>query len=148
MKSVSVIKYEIAKERKENPKMKFLSYWAILSFLGVIIIKTVIRPKQLHLSSTFDFLQGTLPNFFAGAGFFVIAFVFYSAFYKNKNSIIRRLTVAFLCSFLGLTLWEFVQYFMGFPIDYLDILMTLWGNLLTIFLIFLLKLNHIQTGCN
>ena len=134
------IKYEIDKERKEKPKMRVLSYWAILSFFGVIIIKTIIRPKHLHLSDTFDFLQGTLPNLFAGSGLFVITFVYFRALYNNENSIMKRISFAFAFSFFGLTLWELIQYFMGFPIDYFDILMTGIGNLLSIFLVYLLRI--------
>lgn len=134
------IKYEIDKERGEKPKMKILSYWAILSFLGIIIIKTIIRPKHFQLSNTFDFLQGTLPNFFAGSGIFVIVFVYYKAFFINKNSITKRIIVAFASSFLGLTIWEFIQYYMGFSIDYFDVLMTALGNLASIIIIVLLRL--------
>ncbi|RXP64656.1 hypothetical protein EC396_01405 [Lutibacter sp. HS1-25] len=134
------IKYQLAKERKEKPRMRILSYWAIVSFLGIVIIKTIIRPKNLHLSGTFDFLQGTLPNFFAGSGFCVIAFVYFRAFYIHENSLTKRLLFAFLFSFLGLTLWEFIQFFMGYPIDFYDILMTAMGNLLTIIIVVLLKI--------
>lgn len=46
---------------------------------------------------------------------------------------------SFLFSFLGLTLWEFIQYFMGYPIDYFDILMTAIGNAFTIIILAQLK---------
>lgn len=120
--------------------MKILLYWAMLSFLGVIIIKTIIRPNHFQLSNTFNFLQETLPNFFAGSGVFVIAFVYYKAFYINKNSITKRIIVAFASSFLGLTTWEFIPYYMGFSIDYYDVLMTGLGNLVSILIIVLLRL--------
>ena len=126
---------------KEKPNLRILTYWALFSFIGITIIKTVIRPKHYHLSETLAFLQGTLPNFFAGAIFFVLAFVNYRVFFKNKNSFLSRLIFAFLFSFLGLTLWEYIQYLMwGYPIDYFDILMTAIGNIFTIILIFLLKI--------
>ena len=134
------IKYEIDKERQEKPKIKILSYWAMLSFLGIIFIKTVIRPKHLQLSVTLEFLQGTLPNFFAGSGIFVIAFVYFKAFFTSENSIIKRILFAFTISFFGLTIWEFIQYFMGFPIDYSDILMTVFGNLIPIIAIMLFRI--------
>lgn len=47
---------------------------------------------------------------------------------------------AFLFSFLGLTLWEFIQFLMGYPVDYFDIVMTGIGNVFTIMIIFLLRL--------
>ncbi|MFA5555150.1 MAG: hypothetical protein WDA68_11445 [Phycisphaerae bacterium] len=134
------IRYEIDKERNEKPNLKVLIYWAIISLLGIIIIRIFIRPKRYHLSETFDFLQGTLPNFFAGAIFCVLAFVYYRAFFGNKNSIIGRLTFAFLFSFLGLTLWEYIQYLMGYPIDLFDIIMTGIGNMFTIIIILLLRI--------
>lgn len=133
-------RYEVNKERKEKPNLKILSYWAFISVLGIIIIKTIIRPKHYHLSETFDFLQGTLPNFFAGAMLFVLAFVYYRAFYRNENLLIRRLIFAFLFSFLGLTLWEYIQYLMGYSIDYYDILMTAIGNVFTIIMVFALRI--------
>jgi len=34
-------------------------------------------------------------------------------------------------TFLGLTIWEYAQYFMGFPVDNYDILMSLIGCVLT-----------------
>ncbi len=133
-------RYELKKEIAEKPKLKILIYWVFISALGITIIKTIIRPKHLLLSETFDFLQGTLPNFFAGAMFCALAFVYYSAFYINENSILRRLIFAFLFSFLGLTIWEYIQYFMGYPFDYYDILMTAFGNLLTVIIIILIRI--------
>jgi len=134
------IRYEIVKERKEKPNLKILNYWAIISLLGIIIIKTIIRPKHYNLSGIFDFLLGTLPNFFAGAMFFVLAFIYLRAFYRNEKSIIGRLLFAFLFSFSGLTLWEYIQYLMGHPIDFFDIIMTGIGNVFTIILIILLRI--------
>jgi glucan phosphoethanolaminetransferase (alkaline phosphatase superfamily) len=134
------IKNEIDKERKEKPNMKILIYWAFISALGIILIRTVIRPKHYHLSEALIFLQGTLPNFFAGAMFCVLAFVYYKALYKNDNSLLRRFTFAFLFSFFGLTLWEYIQYLMGYPIDYFDILMSGIGNMFTIIIILLLRI--------
>ena len=134
------IRYEIHKERREKPNLKYLIYWAIISALGIVIIRIVIRPKHYQLSETLDFLQGTLPNFFAGAMFFVLAFLYYRALFRNNNSLIRRIIFAFLFSFLGLTLWEYIQYLMGYPIDYFDILMTAIGNLFTIIIILILRI--------
>jgi uncharacterized BrkB/YihY/UPF0761 family membrane protein len=134
------IRNEINKERKEKPNLRILLYWAAISVLGIIIIRTFIRPQHYQLSQTCVFLQGTLPNFFAGAMFYVIAFIYYRAFYPNENSLKRRLLFAFLFSFLGLTIWEFIQYLMAYPIDYFDIIMTALGNVLTIIIILLLRI--------
>ncbi|PVX50729.1 hypothetical protein C7377_1042 [Balneicella halophila] len=135
------IKYEVAKERKEKPKLKILIYWAILSFLGIILIKSYIRPQPPHLSETLDFLQETLPNFFAGAIFYVLGFIYFKGLFRSENSLIRRHLFAFLFSFLGLTLWEYIQFFLwDYPIDYFDNIMTAVGNIFTIFIIFLLRL--------
>ena len=134
------IKYQIHKERREKPNLKYLIYWAIISALGIVIIRIVIRPKHYQLSETLDFLQGTLPNFFAGAMFFVLAFLYYRALFRNNNSLTRRIIFAFLFSFLGLTLWEYIQFLMGYPIDYFDILMTSIGNLFTIIIILILRI--------
>ena len=134
------IRYQIKKERREKPNLKFLIYWAIISALGIFIIRIIIRPQHYQLSETFDFLQGTLPNFFAGAMFFVLAFLYYRALFRNDNSFTRRIMFAFLFSFLGLTLWEYIQFLMGYPIDYFDILMTAIGNLFTIIIILILRI--------
>jgi hypothetical protein len=134
------VRYELRKKITEKPKQKILLYWLLHSAFGIVIIKTIIRPRHLHLSETFDFLQGTLPNLFAGAIFCVLAFVNYGAFKKKAYTILRKLIFAFIFSFLGLTLWEYFQYFMGYPIDYFDILMTALGSLLTIILILLLRI--------
>lgn len=78
------IRYEIVKERKEKPKLKILIYWAFLSALGIVLIRIYIRPQHCHLSDTFDFLQGTLPNFFADAMFYVLAFIYFRAFLEMR----------------------------------------------------------------
>ncbi|WP_111707405.1 hypothetical protein [Lutibacter citreus] len=142
MKNFNSIKYEIDKERNENPKLKILSYWSLFSFVGIIIIKTIIRPKQLHISEFFIFLQGTLPNYFAGAGLFSLAFIFYRAFFSYENSIIKRIVFSFLFSFVGLTMWELVQYFMGYPVDYYDIIMTAIGGVSSIIIVLLIRIKN------
>lgn len=134
------VRYELKKEIAEKPKLKILLYWFFFSVFGVIIIKTVIRPKHIQLSESFDFLQGILPNFFAGAMLCVLAFIYSSTFYRVKNAMWQRLIIASLISFLGLTLWEYLQYFMGYPIDYFDILMTAFGNLLTVIIVLALRI--------
>ncbi|WP_372776765.1 hypothetical protein [Mangrovibacterium sp.] len=134
------IRYEIRKETKEKPLLKVLLGWVFLSFLGIAVIKTVIRPRHLQLSETLDFLQGTLPNFFAATMFSALAFVYYPAFFKSYNRLNCRLTFALVFSFFGLTSWEFIQYFMGYPIDYFDLIMTALGSSATILLILLLRL--------
>jgi len=134
------IRYDLRKEITEKPKLKILVFWLFFSVFGIITIKTVLRPKHLNLSRPFDFLMGTLPNFFAGAMFCVIAFVYYSALKKKESTLTGRLIFAFLFSFIGLTLWEYIQHFMGYQIDYFDIIMTALGNLLTIIAILLLQI--------
>ena len=134
------IRYEIEKERREKPNLKFLIYWAAISVFGILIITAFIRPKHYQLSETLDFLIGTLPNFFGGAMLYVLAFLYYRPLFRNDNSLIKRIIFAFLFSFLALTLWEYIQYFMGYPIDYFDILMTAIGNLFTIIIIFILRI--------
>lgn len=134
------IRRKLKKEMNEKPNMKILLLWFFLSVAGVVIIKTIIRPKHLLLSEPFAFLQGTLPNFFAGAMFCVLAFIYYGALSRNKKSIQQRLFFAFMFSFTGLTVWEYIQFYMGYRIDYYDIAMTVFGNLITIILIILLRL--------
>ena len=134
------IQSEIDKERKENPKIKLLIYWAVLSLLGITIIKTVIRPNNYHFSRSFDFLQGTLPNFFAGAMMFVAGYIIYRGVLGKKVVKNRRILFAFLFSFCGLVLWEIIQFYMGYPIDLYDIIMTAIGNLLTIVIIRIFKI--------
>lgn len=140
--SLQKVRYELKKEITENPRLKILAYWIFISALGITIIKTIIRPRHMPLSETMDFLIGTLPNFFAGSMFFALAFVYYRAIFKNENLKLNRFIFAFLFSFAGLTFWEYIQYFMGFPIDYLDILMTGVGNLFTIIIILFLRINE------
>ncbi len=116
---------------KQDSKGKTISFFGLLSFLSVMLIRAVIRPSHFHLPPVGMFLQGTLPNFFAATGFCALAFLYHKLFFgANSNvSLAKKLLFATLFSLIGLALWEIIQYFLGFPIDYYDLLMTAAGNL-------------------
>ena len=42
------IRYEINKERREKPNLKFLIYWAAISALGIVIIGLLLDPSTIH----------------------------------------------------------------------------------------------------
>jgi|GEM_PF-2273619 len=112
-------------------KLKIIAASALCSFLCIIIIQRVIRPRHWHLTGFETFLQGTLPNFFASTGICSITFIYYNSFLKNgKNaSLSKKIVFTSLFTFTGLTVWEIIQYFMCCPIDYDDIIMTALGCL-------------------
>jgi hypothetical protein len=122
----------LTRERLEKPVIRLLMLWAGISLIMISLIKTVIRPGHFYFSGTYDFLLGTLPNFFAGAVIFVFGFIFYRPVFIENHSVFRRFLFSFLFSFCSLSAWEIIQYFMGYPIDYFDILMTVAGNITTI----------------
>lgn len=131
------IKKEIKLEIKTDKKVKAIWYWGLFSMIGVFLLKW-IRARHMHLSETQDFLQGTLPNFFAATGICACLFIFYRLIFRTHASFKKKLLFATLFTFFGLILWEVIQYFMGSPMDIYDILMTTLGCILTAgFILFL-----------
>ncbi|BDX39103.1 hypothetical protein CYCD_24580 [Tenuifilaceae bacterium CYCD] len=121
---------------QSNSGMKAISIWSVVSFLMVIAIKTS-RGQPFHLSPMFSFMQGTLPNFFAATGITSWAFMYYRIFPFSSSRLLPRILLASLFAFAGLTLWEVVQYFMGYAMDINDIAMTAVGCILTSVFIYL-----------
>lgn len=124
------IKKEIKLEIKTDKKVKAIWYWGLFSMIGVFILKW-IRARHMNLSEVQDFLQGTLPNFFAATGICASVFIFYKLFFRVDASSSKKLIFSTLFTFFGLILWEVVQYFMGSPMDIYDMLMTTLGCILT-----------------
>jgi len=115
-----------------------LCIYAVLSFLAVSFIKLYVRNQHFELNATLDYLQGTLPNFFAATG--ISSIIFCNPYLRNKiGGYKRRLLYASVFTFAGLTGWEYIQYFMGFPIDYNDILMSFIGCIITVGFVLILK---------
>lgn len=137
---------QIAKERQEKPLMKFIMFWGITSLVIISVIKTVLRPRHYHFSEIFDFLLDTLPNFFAGAAIFVFGFLFYIAIFKNNYTVLRRFLFSSVFSFCSLTIWEIIQYFMGYPIDVFDIIMTVAGIITSIAVTLIPGINYFEKG--
>ena len=135
--------HNIFKSNRKDPKHRIISLWAGLSIVSVILIQRIIRPSHFKLSAFENFLQGTLPNFFSATGLCAIAFLYYKLFVcseHTKNELLKRLIFASFFAFIGLTLWELIQYFIGFPVDYADILMTAIGCIVTsIFIVIIYK---------
>lgn len=131
---------EILKAYMSTKSKTIIIISGLISVLMILAIKDLIRPMHLHLSDAGKFLQGTLPNFFAATGLTCIIFSSIKSlqlFPNKQNAIIIYGTSLFV--FAGLTLWEFVRFWFGqIPIDYYDILMTLFGCVLTV--IFLMAL--------
>ena len=50
--------------KKEKQMQIILLIYCVVSFIGIALIK-YFRTLHLELTPTMDFLQGTLPNFFA-----------------------------------------------------------------------------------
>ena len=133
--------FEAQKKQSKTEKLinLILCIYVLVSFLAISIIKTYIRDQHFELSVTLDYLQGTLPNFFAATG--ICGLIFYYANLLSKTGTYKRkLLYAAIFTFAGLTSWEYIQYFMGYPIDYHDILMSFIGCIITIGFVLLLKM--------
>ena len=115
-----------------------LCIYTLLSFLAVAFIKLYVRKQHFELHTTFDYLQGTLPNFFAATGICGLIFL-YANLLSKTSTYKRKLLYAAVFTFAGLTGWEYIQYFMGYPIDYHDILMSFIGCVITIGFVLTLK---------
>jgi len=132
--------FEGQKEQSKTGKRihTILGIYILLSFLAVSLIKTYVRSQHFELNATLEYLQGTLPNFFAATGICGLMF-FYTNLLSEKGTYKRKLLYAFGFTFIGLTSWEYIQYLMGYPIDYNDILMSFIGCIITIGFILILK---------
>lgn len=127
-------------DMQSNSGVKAIAIWSVVSFLMVAAIKTS-RGHHFHLSPMFSFMQGTLPNFFAATGITSWAFMYYRIFPFSISKLLPRILLASLFAFAGLTLWEVIQYFMGYAMDINDIAMTAVGCILTsVFIYLALKL--------
>ncbi|SHE47204.1 hypothetical protein SAMN05443633_101309 [Chryseobacterium arachidis] len=120
------IKKETQLEIKTNPKTRLIWYWGLASLISVFILKW-IRAQHMHLSEPADFLQGTLPNFFAATGICAAVFVYHKLIFRVDKPFTEKLIFATLFTLFGLILWEVIQYFMGSPMDIYDIMMTIFG---------------------
>lgn len=125
------IKKEIQLEIKTNRKTKLIWYWGLISMILVFALKW-IRARHMKLSETLDFLQGTLPNFFAATGICAGTFIFYKLIFRVDHSFWLKLIFSVSFTFFGLIFWEVIQYFMGSPMDIYDIMMTTIGCILTV----------------
>ena len=128
---------------KKQPKMDklihiILCIYTLLSFLAVCFIKLYVRKQSFELNTILDYLQGTLPNFFAATGICGLIF-FYTNLLSKADTYRRKLFYSAVFTFAGLTSWEYIQYFMGYPIDYNDILMSFIGCIITIGFVLILK---------
>jgi len=132
--------FEFQKKQSETEKLIhiILCIYVLLSFLAISFIKLYVRNQHFELNAALDYLQGTLPNFFAATG--ICGLIFFYANLLNKTGIYKRkLLYAAVFTFAGLTSWEYIQYFMGYPIDYHDILMSFMGCIITVSFVFVLK---------
>ena len=134
----------VQKKQAKNEKLIhiILCIYVLLSMFTVSFIKLYVRKQHFELHTRFDYLQGTLPNFFAATGLCGLIF-FYVNLLNKKSTYKHRLLFASIFTFAGLTVWEYIQYFMGYPIDYNDILMSFIGCTVTIvFVLFLKRIFH------
>ena len=133
--------FEAQKKQSKTEKLIniILCIYVLVSFLAISVIKTYVRDQHFELSVTLDYLQGTLPNFFAATG--ICGLIFYYANLLSKTGTYKRkLLYAAIFTFAGLTSWEYIQYFMGYPIDYNDILMSFIGCIITVGFVLVLKM--------
>ena len=117
---------------RKDIRIRRIAICEILSFVGVIIIKGVLRPMHLGLSDTGIFLMGTLPNFFAATGFVALFFLI-SEIHSDKvaflKSSVARLNASTALTIVGLSVWEVIETLFGSRIDPYDIAMTIAGSL-------------------
>jgi len=126
------------KTKTEKQIHLILCMYVLLSFFAVSFIKLYIRSRNFELNATLDYLQGTLPNFFAATGICGLIFL-YANLLNKTGTYKRKLLYAAVFTFAGLTSWEYIQYFMGYPIDYHDILMSFIGCIITVGFVLILK---------
>ncbi|MCL2074697.1 MAG: hypothetical protein FWH18_12300 [Marinilabiliaceae bacterium] len=139
MNNIEKLVERLKEQSKTEKKIyMFLYIYALLSMFAVSFIKLYIRKQQFELYTIFDYLQGTLPNFFAATGICSLIFC-YAELLRKTGTYKRKLLYASVFTFAGLTGWEYIQYFMGYPIDYHDILMSFIGCIMTIAFVLLLK---------
>lgn len=125
-------------KRSKRKESLILSLYSLFSMLAVSFIKVYLRPKKVFSNDPlFDYLQGTLPNFFAATGICSLIFFYLNMFSGLKRDKCILFAVSF--TFIGLSLWEFIQYTMGYPMDLNDILMTALGCILTVIFIKLIN---------
>ncbi|MDR0829382.1 MAG: hypothetical protein LBN95_04620 [Prevotellaceae bacterium] len=122
---------------RNDKRLLLLAAIGFLSMFAVIVIKGFLRDWHLHLSPIGIFLQGTLPNFFAGTG---ICAMFFSVLKNNFGiNTIKSIIYAFLITFFGLTFWELLQYLIwAYPVDIYDIMMSFIGCVLIVILVLIL----------
>ena len=141
-KKVNYIEKLFENQKKQSKMEKqahiILCIYALFSFFAVSFIKLYVRNQSFELNATLDYLQGTLPNFFAATGICSLIFI-YGNLLSKIGSYNRKLLYAFVFTFVGLTSWEYIQYFMGYPVDYHDILMSFTGCMITIGFVLILK---------
>ncbi|CEJ71061.1 hypothetical protein [Chryseobacterium oranimense] len=137
------IKKEIQLEIKTNKKVRSIWYWGLFSMTAVFVLKW-IRARHMNLSGVQDFLQGTLPNFFAATGICASLFIFYKLIFFTDTSFTKKLAFSTLFTFFGLAAWEVIQYYMGSPMDIYDILMTISGCVMTAGFIMIVHSDRLQ----
>jgi hypothetical protein len=154
MKNVvrNISKIDFSKEvRKDKKRNSILSLWVTLCMIVTFYIQEFLRPQKLQLSTLGYFLQGTLPSFFGAAGWCVLFFIFHKIYksFNNEYKLINSITFAFVMTFGGLTLWEFMRMIIR-PFDIYDIVMTFLGCAVSSILIFMLyfrDLNNEKKHC-
>lgn len=112
------IKKEIKLEIKTDKKIKAIWYWGLFSMIGVFILKW-IRAKHMHLSEVQDFLQGTLPNFFAATGICASIFVFYKLLFRTDASSSKKINLFNIIYFFRINTLGSYSVFHGFSNGYL-----------------------------
>lgn len=126
----------------EQIKYLILSIWEIILMVFVVLIQYFLRPGKINLLFINDFLLGVLPNLFGAAGFVAIIFVIHRIIKrKHKDyNFLNSLLFSNLFTFLGFTLWEIIR--MGLnSFDFNDIIMTVFGCVLSTILIIILFYN-------
>lgn len=117
-------------ENRSIKKMNRILYWSICSFIMIPIIR-IIRTQHFKLNAPLQFLQGTLPNFFAATAICALMFSYNKVIFNKDEKVYKKLWFASIFTFVCLTLWEVIEKFLGSPIDIYDIFMSALGCLLT-----------------
>lgn len=112
---------------------KWFEVAGFVAFVGVILVQRVIRPNVTDAGDLVNFILGVLPNFFAGIAMAISIFIYRPAIFEKFRLSNHQINlIAGLISFLGLWLWEYIQTWTQKKFDWMDVLFSALGAIISI----------------
>jgi len=129
---------------KQTPIQHIVFTLACLMGSAICIGVRILRHDVSEYSSGFKYLLGIAPNFGAALAILFGIEIYYTILIKKlkvMNCSFKEFGLIALVTFLGLALWELLQFlFWAYPIDVYDIMATVAGIVFSI-LLFLITPN-------